>query len=217
MSLRLRILLSVVVLVLVGLLVADAVTYVSLRSFLLGRVDQQLLEARNPAFRALSDSSSPPPQQFNVPHGGVPNFPPGTYAAWLNASGKTLQAVPFTYGGTSTSKPKLTVALVEAAAAGWWPVVRDGRLGRRRWVGLPRSGLAAAQRQRWRADRGDRCRGHPPHRCERHASAAAPGRGTRHRRCAARPRRAGVVAGAPRDAAAGRHGGNRRAPSPPAT
>ena len=48
MSLRLRLLLSVVVLVLVGLLVADAVTYVSLRSFLLRRVDQQLLDARSP-------------------------------------------------------------------------------------------------------------------------------------------------------------------------
>ncbi len=48
----------------------------------------------------------------------MPNFPPGTYAALLNASGKTLAALPFTYGGTSTSTPKLSVSLVRAATAG---------------------------------------------------------------------------------------------------
>jgi two-component system, OmpR family, sensor kinase len=121
MSLRLRILLSVVVLVLVGLLVADAVTYVSLRSFLLRRVDQQLTDARSPALHALNESSTGSPSQLNSPPGGGPgagpNFPPGTYAALLNASGKTLEAVGFTYGGTSTSKPKLSVALVRAATA----------------------------------------------------------------------------------------------------
>jgi two-component system OmpR family sensor kinase len=121
MSLRLRILLSVVVLVLVGLLVADAVTYVSLRSFLLRRVDQQLTDARSSALHALNESSTESPSQLNSPPGGGPgagpNFPPGTYAAMLNASGKTLEAVGFTYGGTSTAKPTLSVALVRAATA----------------------------------------------------------------------------------------------------
>ena len=42
MSLRLRLLLALVGLVAVGLLVADGATYVSLQSFLLQRVDQQL-------------------------------------------------------------------------------------------------------------------------------------------------------------------------------
>ena len=147
MSLRLRLLLSVVVLVLVGLLVADAVTYVSLRSFLLQRVDQQLLDARNPVFHALSDSGQgPSPSQFNVPPGGVPNFPPGTYAALLNASGKTLGAVPFLYGGTSTAKPKLSVSLVRAATAGGGQAFAsvgsagNGGLGYRVLAWQPRTG-----------------------------------------------------------------------------
>ena len=151
MSLRLRILLSVVVLVLVGLLVADAVTYVSLRSFLLRRVDQQLTDARSPALFALSESSAAPPSQLNPPHdggpqGGVPSFPPGTYAALLNASGKTLEAKPFTYGGTSTAKPQLSVALVRAAGAHHGQAfatvgsAAGGSLGYRVLAWQPRSG-----------------------------------------------------------------------------
>ncbi len=47
-SLRLRLLLALVGLVAVGLLVADAVTYFSLQSFLIARVDQQLAAAQAP-------------------------------------------------------------------------------------------------------------------------------------------------------------------------
>jgi two-component system, OmpR family, sensor kinase len=151
MSLRLRILLSVVVLVLVGLLVADAVTYVSLRSFLLRRVDQQLTDARSPALFALSQSGTASPSQLNPPHGGepgggMPNFPPGTYAALLDASGKTLAAKPFTYGGTSTVKPQLSAALVRAAAAHGGQAfatvgsAAGGSLGYRVLAWQPRSG-----------------------------------------------------------------------------
>ena len=53
MSLRLRLLLALVGLVAVGLLVADGVTYLSLQSFLLNRVDQQLEAARLPVIHAL--------------------------------------------------------------------------------------------------------------------------------------------------------------------
>ena len=151
MSLRLRILLSVVVLVLVGLLVADAVTYVSLRSFLLRRVDQQLTDARSPSLHALNESSTTSPSQLNPspgggPGGGVPNFPPGTYAALLSASGKTLGFVRFMYGGTSTSKPELSVALVRAAAAHGGQAfatvgsAAGGSLGYRVLAWQPRSG-----------------------------------------------------------------------------
>ena len=46
MTLRLRLLIALVGLVAVALLIADATTYFSLRSFLVDRGDQQLEEAR---------------------------------------------------------------------------------------------------------------------------------------------------------------------------
>src|SRR5438445_4433706 len=56
MSLRARLLAVVTVLVLVGLVAADSVTYTRLRSFLLGRVDQSLDGVHRPLDRALVDS-----------------------------------------------------------------------------------------------------------------------------------------------------------------
>ncbi len=53
MSLRLRLLLSLLALTAVGLLIVDAVSYSSLRSHLLTRVDQQVESARGPATVAL--------------------------------------------------------------------------------------------------------------------------------------------------------------------
>jgi two-component system, OmpR family, sensor kinase len=53
MSLRLRLLLSLLALTAVGLLIVDAVSYGSLRSHLLQRVDQQVESARGPATVAL--------------------------------------------------------------------------------------------------------------------------------------------------------------------
>ena len=53
MSLRLRLLLSLLALTAVGLLIVDAVSYSSLRSHLLQRVDQQVESARGPATVAL--------------------------------------------------------------------------------------------------------------------------------------------------------------------
>jgi len=53
MSLRLRLLLSLLALAAVGLLIVDAVSYSSLRSHLSKRVDQQVEAARGPATVAL--------------------------------------------------------------------------------------------------------------------------------------------------------------------
>ncbi len=108
MSLRLRLLLALVALVAVGLLVADAVTYASLRSFLVTRVDQQLEQARGPAVRALLESGSGgSPSLPGGPPGGVPNLPPGTYVAIIDSSGRTVSATAFTYGGESVAPPSL--------------------------------------------------------------------------------------------------------------
>ncbi len=67
LSLRARLLLGVVLLSLLGLLAADIATYLSLRSFLVSRTDQQL-EAAHPAIEAQifgprGPGSAPPPQE----------------------------------------------------------------------------------------------------------------------------------------------------------
>jgi two-component system OmpR family sensor kinase len=114
-SLRLRLLLALVALVAIGLLVADAATYASLRSFLLTRVDQQLEDARFPMARALVESASAPGLS-GVPAGSVPNLPPGTYGAIVDSSGRVVAATSFTYGGRSSAAPVLPTDLSTLAA-----------------------------------------------------------------------------------------------------
>ncbi|HUC35715.1 MAG TPA: HAMP domain-containing sensor histidine kinase [Acidimicrobiales bacterium] len=72
MTLRLRLLLVLVGIVAVGLVVADVVTYTSLRSYLFSQVDQQLQTASTPVARTLwtcwnQQSASP----FSGPQSGV--------------------------------------------------------------------------------------------------------------------------------------------------
>src|SRR3984957_11930264 len=58
MSLRARLLAGVLVMTAFGLLAAGGGTYLALRSFLLGRVDQQLMAARASVGRSLRQSST---------------------------------------------------------------------------------------------------------------------------------------------------------------
>ena len=97
MSLRTRLLLALLGLVAAGLLVAAAITYTSLRSFLLERIDQQLREAREPVVLSLS-SDSQLPGVTQAPGGPRPNLPPGTYGALLDFSGNVLYKTTFSYG-----------------------------------------------------------------------------------------------------------------------
>jgi hypothetical protein len=53
---------ALLVLLLCGLAVADVATYTALRSFLLGRVDQQLQAAHRDVERSLPDGGDPGPQ-----------------------------------------------------------------------------------------------------------------------------------------------------------
>ena len=76
MSMRLRLLLAISGFVVVGLLVAGVATYVLLRSFLLQRVDQQLLAARGPVVHSLQEGGMPPPP--GEPPGGLWDLPAGT-------------------------------------------------------------------------------------------------------------------------------------------
>jgi two-component system OmpR family sensor kinase len=89
MTLRLKLLLAVIVMVFAGLLVSDVVTYTSLKSFLLNRVDQQLLVGRI-AMRQHFGGGTP----FEGP-GGFGEVtralaPPGTLGEIRDASGQVL-------------------------------------------------------------------------------------------------------------------------------
>ncbi|MGI9023661.1 MAG: HAMP domain-containing protein [Acidimicrobiales bacterium] len=78
MSLRSRLLLVVLGLVTVGLAATNFVTYQALRSFLLNRVDQQLIDAREPVMRRSPVTEALVPQ--------------GTYAAIIGADGTVERA-----------------------------------------------------------------------------------------------------------------------------
>ena len=91
MSLRARLLTIMLVVVTAGLAVAGWATYVSLRSFLVDRVDQQLQTAVGPALRALTD---PRPRNGYLP----PNLPPNTVALLKGPDGKVLTALVPTGG-----------------------------------------------------------------------------------------------------------------------
>ncbi len=107
MTLRLRLTLAVVGLVAVALLVADAATYVALRSFLVDRVDQQLQDARTPIARALSTGD----QESGSPFGGEPpgqsELPPGTYGELRDATGQVLAHRSWSYTTEKQPVPAL--------------------------------------------------------------------------------------------------------------
>ena len=100
MTLRLRLLLAITAFVLAGLLVAGGVTYVSLRSFLLQRVDQQAAAARG-MFEGQLLSGSQPAESFPDPDRGPGDvFPPGTVGEIV--SGDTVVAGPVGSGFDQT-------------------------------------------------------------------------------------------------------------------
>lgn len=117
MSLRTRLLLAVLALVAAGFVVAGAATYVSLRSFLLERVDQQLRDARVPVARALSSGPGGdlPFDPSSEGRGG--NLPPGTFGQVRDTRGSILNTVTFSYGGDEPA-PVLPDPLPTAANTG---------------------------------------------------------------------------------------------------
>ena len=111
MSLRARLLLGLIALVVAGLLVADIATFVALRSFLMQRVDRQLDDALRPAIGALF------PEQ---PHRGFGPPPVGnwgvTFAARYSPDGTLVDdASPRGFGAsTSSARPVLPSPLPNA-------------------------------------------------------------------------------------------------------
>ena len=118
MSLRTRLLLAVLACVAAGLVVAGVVTYVSLRGFLLERVDAQLRDATVPTAMALTNGS-----QNGLPGpGGNPggtNLPPGTYGQLRDSSGNVVNAGSFTYGQSNVPTPMLPTPLPSLTGHTW--------------------------------------------------------------------------------------------------
>jgi two-component system OmpR family sensor kinase len=128
-SLRSRVLASVLVLAAAGLVALAAVTYAEQRSFLEGRVDQEV-KAAWPALSFQLDSKGFRPASSATqgrggssgagaeprdrgrlggpgggPAGGNVNLPPGTYGQRRDASGKVLGNVPIGYSESETVPP----------------------------------------------------------------------------------------------------------------
>lgn len=115
-SLRGRVLGATLVLAAAGLLVANAATYGFLRSFLVGRVDQQLRVAVFPVSRLLEQGV-----------GGGPGFDPGpgpgsgvfpslqTYGALIDASGRVVVEASFGYEAASGPVPELPAGLLRSS------------------------------------------------------------------------------------------------------
>lgn len=98
MSLRTRLLLAILAVVAAGMVVAGVATYVSLRSFLLERVDQQLREARVPVATALAGGLAGGLPLGTPGDRPPPNLPPGTYGQVRDTSGAILDTLSFSYG-----------------------------------------------------------------------------------------------------------------------
>lgn len=114
MSLRARLLLSMLLLVTAGLSAAGIVTYRALSSFLVDRIDQQLATASGQARRVMTAPPSFVPQQ--PPPGGGALFPAGTYSAVLDEAGHVIDEFVFGFDQDVPSPPDLPQELPGSAA-----------------------------------------------------------------------------------------------------
>lgn len=104
MSLRARLLVGLIALASVGLLVANVVTYTSLRSFLMDRVHEQLEAAREPVTRALLEGR-PRPRFRPAP---LASYPSGTYGQVRARDGTVLgEVVLADLGAEPITRPAL--------------------------------------------------------------------------------------------------------------
>jgi two-component system OmpR family sensor kinase len=116
-SLRARLLLGLVSLVVLGLGAAAIVTYEEQRSFLLTRVDQQVANSRLPVSVAFGLIPAGQAATKRVGSGASSGTAPttfqtsGTYGELLNANGKVIEIHSFTYGEAAPSAPALPAKL----------------------------------------------------------------------------------------------------------
>jgi len=91
LSLRARLLLGLVAVVVVGILIADLATYASLKNFLYQRIDNQLTASDQDVVHELNASYEPHGPGGPGPDGGTQqNLPAGTYAAVLAPDGSVV-------------------------------------------------------------------------------------------------------------------------------
>jgi two-component system OmpR family sensor kinase len=107
-SLRGRLLIGVISLVVVGLLISDVITYFSLQNFLLNRIDGQLTTGRSAAVGVLGG-----PGPGRGPQG---QFPIGTVVELVGPDGTLLQA-PLRYDFSSSTSTALPVLPKKLPAA----------------------------------------------------------------------------------------------------
>jgi two-component system, OmpR family, sensor kinase len=123
-SLRTRLLAGMVALVAAGLAVAAFVTYEEQRSFLLTRVDQQVLSAVPVISAQLRVDQTPAADRFRARRffGGrfrgpraLAILPPGTFGELRSANGTILRRRTFSYTATPGAAPVLPTALPVSA------------------------------------------------------------------------------------------------------
>jgi two-component system OmpR family sensor kinase len=127
MTLRVRILLVTVALTVVGLIAANGATYYFLGSFLVARLDQQLMSAARPMAALLLTGAD---QQFvdQLPGGGRRSLlPTGTYAALLDGNGRVLDDITFNLGEEGLPEPQLPAEVRRGGGAE--PVTTDAVTG----------------------------------------------------------------------------------------
>ncbi|HEY6468281.1 MAG TPA: HAMP domain-containing sensor histidine kinase [Candidatus Dormibacteraeota bacterium] len=109
MSLRLRLLLTLAPLFIIGLAAADAGTYAAVQGTLLHGVDQQLVSIQPSVTNVLTNVLfGHGPQGPGDGFGQADAFPAGTYAELIDAGSSKVLAVGYLYGGSlaaSTSHP----------------------------------------------------------------------------------------------------------------
>ena len=125
MSLRARLMLGLLALAAVGLLVADAISYAALRSYLFDRTDQQVQTAVQVVGRGLGALQViqggrgrltipvPPPPPGAAP-GSPPDLPPGIYGELRNPQGKVVHETR-TFG---QPKPELPAKIPVSSSPG---------------------------------------------------------------------------------------------------
>ncbi len=108
MTLRLKLLVAMVLLVVVGLAVSGVVTYSASRNSQYGQIDQNLAGLQNPAGHIL--------KEFEI-HGHAPpgvSLPEGTFAAFIDPSGKQVSSfIVRGYDGSTPPVPRLPAGLSE--------------------------------------------------------------------------------------------------------
>ncbi|MGZ4149103.1 MAG: HAMP domain-containing sensor histidine kinase [Actinomycetota bacterium] len=105
MSLRARLLLTTIVLVALGLLAVDVATYRATSSFLVGRVDDQLVRSRDVLTASLQHGVPIEPPSGDTDRGS-PLWPNGMYATIVQPDG-TLTWHALGYGSQSAAPPAL--------------------------------------------------------------------------------------------------------------